>query len=51
MCEKAKIEIKGKSVYVVTESGSVAFIPVDKLCEAAKRFNICFEGSNVKCVE
>lgn len=47
MCEKAKIKVIGKSSYVISESGSIAFVPVDRLCELAKRFNICYE--ELKC--
>jgi len=47
MCERAKVIVKGRSAYVTTESGSSAFIPVDKLCDVAKRFNLCYE--NYRC--
>lgn len=47
MCEKSKVVIKGRLAYIVGESGATAFIPVDKLCEVARRFNLCIE--NFKC--
>ncbi|MCC6022831.1 MAG: hypothetical protein QXF42_04600 [Sulfolobales archaeon] len=47
MCEKFKVVIKGRLAYIISESGTSAFIPVDKLCEVAKRFNICYE--NFRC--
>jgi len=52
MCEKAKVKVVGRSVFVELESGAKAFIPLEKICEAAKRFNLCLEGdSRVKCVD
>jgi len=51
MCEKAKIKVVGRSVFVELESGAKAFIPLEKICEAAKRFNLCLErDSKVKCM-
>ncbi len=47
MCEKSKVVIKDRIAYLVTERGSTAFIPIEKLCEVARRFNLCIE--NFKC--
>ncbi len=49
-CEAAEIKLVGKSVFVRLASGATAFIPKERFCEAAKRFNICADGlKGVKC--
>ncbi len=50
-CEKAKVEIYGRTAIIVTEGGSRAFIPLDKICEALRRFNICVDDPRIKCEE
>ena len=42
MCEEAvEIRLVGRSYFVRLRSGGAAFIPVDKICEALKRYGIC----------
>jgi len=48
-CEKARVEIHGRTVIIVTESGSRAFVPLDKVCEALKRFRLCVDDPRIKC--
>ncbi len=41
-CEEAvEIRLVGRSYFVRLKSGGSAFIPVDKICEALKRYGIC----------
>ncbi len=40
-CERAEIKLVGRSYFVKLESGGSAFIPVDKICEALERYDIC----------
>jgi hypothetical protein len=49
-CEAAEIRLVGKSVFVKLSTGATAFIPKERFCEAAKRFNICADGlEGIKC--
>ncbi len=50
-CEKARIEIYGRTVIIITEGGSRAFVPLDKICEALKRFKLCVDDPRIKCEE
>ena len=43
------MEIHGRTVIIVTESGSRAFVPLDKVCEALKRFRLCVDDPRIKC--
>ncbi len=40
-CEEAEIRLAGRSYFVKLESGGSAFIPMDKICEALERYDIC----------
>ena len=50
-CEKARGKIVGRSVFIETSSGAKAFVPLEKVCEFIKRFNICLdlESGKIKC--
>ncbi len=50
-CEKATGQKVGKTVFITTESGAKAFIPIERLCEAVRRYNLCLEvdGKPYKC--
>lgn len=52
MCEEAVVEVIGRSVFIRLKSGAAAFIPRDKICEAAERYGICLsslESKGIKC--
>ncbi len=51
-CEEAEIRLVGRSYFVKLRSGGSAFIPVDKICEALVRYDICpTEELMIKCRE
>jgi len=43
-CEKAWVKILGKSAVIATERGAKAVVPLAKLCEYAKRLDLCIEN-------
>jgi len=48
-CEVVKAKRVGRSIFVYNDKGIRAFIPLEKICEAAKRFGLCIDSDEIKC--
>lgn len=49
MGSRAKVKVVGRSAFIETEDGARAFIPLEHLCEALRRFNLDVDLDVVKC--
>lgn len=47
MKQKARVEIKGKLALLTLENGGQALVPIEELCNIARRFNL--ELENYEC--